>query len=67
MTVDDSEVASVAGKRLVVGGGSAINSVVAELLGAAYSEAAFTSPTEATLTVICLNPKDKTLPYLIIK
>jgi len=32
MTVDDSEVASVAGKHLVVVGGSAINSVVAELL-----------------------------------
>ena len=45
MTVKDSEVASVSGKNLVVVGGSAINSVAAELLGGAYSEAAFTSAT----------------------
>ena len=45
MTVKDSEVASVAGKNLVVVGGSAINSVAAELLGGAYSEAMFTSAT----------------------
>lgn len=45
MTVDDAEVASVAGKNLIVVGGSAINSVAAELLGGAYSEAAFTSST----------------------
>jgi hypothetical protein len=45
MTVKDSEVATVAGKNLVVVGGSAINTVAAELLGGAYSEAAFTSAT----------------------
>lgn len=45
MTVKDSEVATVAGKNLVVVGGSAINSVAAELLGGAYSEAMFTSAT----------------------
>ncbi|MCK5320943.1 hypothetical protein KAJ38_00005, partial [Candidatus Pacearchaeota archaeon] len=45
MTVKDSEVASVSGKNLIVVGGSAINSVAAELLGGAYSEAAFTSAT----------------------
>ena len=45
MTVKDTEVASVAGKNLVVVGGSAINAVAAELLGGAYSEAAFTSAT----------------------
>ncbi|MEA2112350.1 MAG: hypothetical protein U9P50_00040 [Patescibacteria group bacterium] len=45
MTVKDSEVASVSGKNLVVVGGSAINSVAAELLGGAYSEGAFTSAT----------------------
>jgi len=45
MTVKDSEAATVAGKNLVVVGGSAINSVAAELLGGAYSEAVFTSAT----------------------
>ncbi|MFH1291180.1 MAG: hypothetical protein ABIH79_01330, partial [archaeon] len=45
MTVKDTEVASVSGKNLVVVGGSAINAVAAELLGGAYSEAAFTSAT----------------------
>jgi len=45
MTVSDANVASVAGKNLVVVGGSAINSVAAELLGGAYSEGAFTSAT----------------------
>ena len=45
MTVMDSAVASVAGKNLVVVGGSAINSVAAELLGGALSEGAFTSAT----------------------
>ena len=35
----------MAGKNLVVVGGSAINSAAAELLGAAYREAAFTSAT----------------------
>jgi hypothetical protein len=45
MTVKDSEVATVAGKNLIVVGGSAINSVAAELLGGAYSEAMFTSAT----------------------
>jgi hypothetical protein len=45
MTVKDSEVATVAGKNLVVVGGSAINSVAADLLGGAYREAAFTEAT----------------------
>jgi hypothetical protein len=45
MTVMDDAASTVAGKNLVVVGGSAINSVAAELLGAAYSEAAFTSST----------------------
>jgi len=45
MTVMDGAVSSVAGKHLIVVGGSAINSVAASLLGAAYSEAAFTSAT----------------------
>ena len=46
VTVTDANVANAAGKNLVVVGGSAINSVAAELLGAAYSEAAFTSATD---------------------
>jgi hypothetical protein len=46
MTVTDSQVSTVAGKNLIVVGGSAINSVAAELLGGAYSEAAFTSMTD---------------------
>jgi len=46
VTVMDSAVGTVAGKNLVVVGGSAINSVAAELLGAAYSEAAFTAATD---------------------
>jgi len=45
MTVMDSAVSTVAGKHLVVVGGSAINSVAAELLGAGYREAAFTTAT----------------------
>ncbi len=45
VTITDSNIASAAGKNLVVVGGSAINSVAAELLGAAYSESAFTSAT----------------------
>jgi hypothetical protein len=45
MTVKDTEAATVASKNLVVVGGSAINSVAAELLGGAYSEAMFTSET----------------------
>lgn len=45
MTVLDSAVSTVAGKNLVVVGGSAINSVAAELLGGAYREAQFTSMT----------------------
>ncbi len=45
MTVMDNAVSTVAGKNLVVVGGSAINSVAAELLGSAYREAAFTSAT----------------------
>jgi len=45
VTVMDTAVSTVAGKNLVVVGGSAINSVAAELLGSAYSEAAFTTAT----------------------
>jgi hypothetical protein len=45
MTVKDNAVSTVAGKNLIVVGGSAINSVAAELLGGAYSEAQFTSMT----------------------
>jgi len=45
MTVNDNAVSTVSGKNLVVVGGSAINSVAAELLGGAYSEAAFTDAT----------------------
>jgi hypothetical protein len=45
MTVLDSAVSTVAGKNLIVVGGSAINSVAAELLGGAYREAEFTSMT----------------------
>ena len=46
MTVDDADAATVSGKNLVVVGGSAINSVAAELLGGALSESAFTSATD---------------------
>jgi hypothetical protein len=45
MTVTDTNVGSVANKNLIVVGGSAINSVAAELLGGAYSDGAFTSAT----------------------
>ncbi|MFH1451698.1 MAG: hypothetical protein ABIF88_00820, partial [archaeon] len=45
LSVLDTGVASVAGKNLIVVGGSAINSVAAELLGGAYSGAAFTTAT----------------------
>jgi len=45
MTVMDNAVSSVSGKNLVVVGGSAINSVAAELLGGALSEGAFTDAT----------------------
>jgi len=45
MTVLDTAVSTVAGKNLIVVGGSAINSVAADLLGGAYREAAFTTAT----------------------
>jgi len=45
MTVTDTQASTVAGKHLVVVGGSAINSVAAELLGGAYREAEFTAKT----------------------
>jgi len=45
MSVTDANVASATGKDLIVVGGSAINSVAAELLGSAFSEAAFTAAT----------------------
>ncbi|MFA5061144.1 MAG: hypothetical protein WC494_02425 [Candidatus Pacearchaeota archaeon] len=41
----DTETSSMSGKNLVVVGGSAINSVAADLLGGAYSEGAFTAAT----------------------
>jgi len=46
VTVDDSEVASVAGKNLIVVGGSCINSVAADLLGQAACSADFTALTD---------------------
>jgi hypothetical protein len=46
MTVMDTAVSTVAGKNLVVVGGSAINAVAAELLGGAYSEGDFTAATD---------------------
>jgi hypothetical protein len=45
MTVKDTEVSTVAGKNLIVVGGSAINSVAADLLGGAYRGDVFTSMT----------------------
>jgi hypothetical protein len=45
MTVKDNAVSTVAGRNLIVVGGSAINTVAAELLGGAYSDAEFTSMT----------------------
>lgn len=45
MTYKDTEVSKAAGMNLVVVGGSAINSVAAELLGGSYSESAFTTAT----------------------
>jgi len=45
MTVMDSAVSSVAGKNLIVVGGSAINSVAADLLGGEFREGAFTAAT----------------------
>jgi hypothetical protein len=45
MTVTDTEAASMTSKNMVVVGGSAINSIAAELLGGAYSEADFTAET----------------------
>ncbi len=45
LSVMDTDVASVAGMNLVVVGGSAINSVAAELLGGAYGGDMFTSMT----------------------
>ena len=45
MTVKDTEVSTVASKNLIVVGGSAINSVAADLLGGAYRGEQFTSMT----------------------
>lgn len=45
LIVKDSETSSISGKNLIVVGGSAINSVAADLLGGVYSEAAFTAQT----------------------
>ena len=59
MTVLDTNVATVANKNLVVVGGSAINSVAAELLGGAYSEAAFTSATGVAAGEFLINSYDR--------
>jgi len=45
MTYKDSEASMASGMNLIVVGGSAINSVAADLLGGAYREAAFTEAT----------------------
>jgi hypothetical protein len=45
LSLTDDEVSQASGMNLVVVGGSAINSVAAELLGGAYSEADFTAAT----------------------
>lgn len=45
MSYTDGQASSFAGMNLVVVGGSAINSIAAELLGGAYSESAFTTAT----------------------
>jgi hypothetical protein len=45
LKITDSEVAQASGMNLVVVGGSAINSVAADLLDGTYSEAAFTEAT----------------------
>ena len=45
MIVMDDDASAMAGKNLIVVGGSAINSVAADLLGGAYSEGAFTDAT----------------------
>ena len=45
-TYTDAQASSFAGMNLIVVGGSAINSVAAELLGGAYSEGDFTTQTD---------------------
>lgn len=45
MTVTDAEISTVSGKNLIVVGGSAINSVAAELLGGSYRTEEFTAMT----------------------
>jgi hypothetical protein len=45
MVATDAETAKITGKNLIVVGGSAINSVAANLLGGAYSGAEFTTAT----------------------
>ena len=47
VAVSDAEVASVSSKNLIVVGGSAVNTVAAELLGGAFSGAAFEQATSA--------------------
>jgi hypothetical protein len=47
MSVTDTNIASAAGKHLIVIGGSAINSIAASLLDGAWSEGAFTDKTGA--------------------
>lgn len=45
MSITDSQISSASGKNLIVVGGSAINTVAADLLGGAFSEGAFTAAT----------------------
>ena len=45
MTYTDAQASSFAGMNLIVVGGSAINSIAADLLGGAYSEGDFTTQT----------------------
>jgi len=59
MIVDDAEVSSVSGKNLIVVGGSAINSVAADLLGGAYSQAAFTSATGVAAGEFLINSYER--------
>ncbi len=58
LVVKDSEAASVSGNLLVVGG-SAINSVAADLLGSSYSEAEFTAQTGVAAGQFLIQSFDK--------
>jgi hypothetical protein len=67
ITVKDTEASSVAGKNLIVIGGSCINSVAAELLEGAACEAAFTAKTgvKAGEALIKSFPKDGKTALLV--